>query len=197
MESEKASIRIQKLDESIYPKFRGKLLHLYLHAFTTGAFAQYIDPESAESTLDELVRRGFGRMAFMDDRLVGLLLCHPLTYDSDFPAGDFPHIPVAKSIYISEVMVHADDRGKGIASKMIHDLLISLPETFTDVVIRVWEKNEPALSLYRKLGFEPFYSLTQLKHHTPEETFEMRKIYLHKVLPHVGGSLTRKDNSIE
>jgi ribosomal protein S18 acetylase RimI-like enzyme len=197
MESEQASIRIQKLDESIYPKFRGKVLHLYLHAFTTGAYAQYINPERAESTLDELVRRGFGRMAFMDDRLVGLLLCHPLTYDRDFPAGDFPHIPVAKSIYISEVMVHADDRGKGIASMMIGDLLISLPETFTDAVIRVWEKNEPALSLYRKLGFVPFYFLTQLKHHTPEETFEMKKIYLHKILLHGEDSLLRKNNSIE
>ncbi|NLY24766.1 MAG: GNAT family N-acetyltransferase [Bacteroidales bacterium] len=182
MESNKGSIRIFKLDEYIYPKFRGKIINLYLHAFTTGEYAQYIAPERAESTLDELVRSGFGKMAFIDDRLVGVLLCHLLSYDKEFPADDFPHIPVAKSIYISEVMVHTDDRGKGIALKMISDLLMSLPETFRDVVIRVWEKNEPALSLYRKLGFEPFYSITQTKLRSPEETFVMKKIYLHKAL---------------
>lgn len=182
MESNLAAIRIFKLDEYIYPKFRGKIIDLYLHAFTTGAYAQYISPESAESSFDELMRKSFGRMAFMDDRLVGVLLCHPLLYDKDFPAGDFPHIQVMNSIYIAEVMVHSDVRGKGIASEMINKLRLSLPKTFTDLVIRVWDKNEPALSLYRKLGFEPFYSITQKKQRSPEETFEMRKIYLHKTL---------------
>ncbi|MBF6629358.1 MAG: GNAT family N-acetyltransferase [Proteiniphilum sp.] len=182
MESNMGSIRIYTLDEYIYPKFRAKIVSLYLHAFTTGEYAQYIAPESAESTLDALVRRGFGKMAFIDERLVGLLLCHPLSYDKDFPAADHPRIPVANSIYISEVMVHTHERGKGIALKMISDLLMSLPDTFTDIVIRVWEKNEPALSLYRKLGFEPFYSIIQTKHRSPEETFEMKKIYLHKAL---------------
>ncbi|MBK5196285.1 MAG: GNAT family N-acetyltransferase [Proteiniphilum sp.] len=182
MESNKGSIRIFKLDEYIYPKFRGKIIDLYLHAFTTGGYAQFIATERAESTLDELVRRGFGKMAFIGDRLVGLLLCHPLSYDKDFPADDFPHIPVMNSLYISEVMVHTHERGKGIASKMINDLLISLPKTFTDVVIRVWDMNEPALSLYRKLGFEPFYSITQTKHRSRDEKFEMKKIYLHKAL---------------
>ena len=182
MESNMGSIRIYTLDEYIYPKFRAKIVSLYLHAFTTGEYAQYIAPESAESTLDALVRRGFGKMAFIDERLVGLLLCHPLSYDKDFPAADFPHIQVVNSLYISEVMVHTHERGKGIALKMISELLMTLPETFTDIVIRVWDKNEPALSLYRKLGFVPFYSITQTKHRSPEETFEMKKIYLYKAL---------------
>jgi len=65
MESNQESIRIFGLDEYNYPKFRGKIIDLYLHAFTTGEYAQYIEPEVAESTIDELVRRGFGKMAFM------------------------------------------------------------------------------------------------------------------------------------
>jgi len=182
MESNRGSIRIFKLDEYIYPQFRGEIIDLYLHAFTTGEYAQFIAPESATSMLDELVRSGFGKMAFIGDRLVGLLLFHPLSYDKDFPAGDFPHIQVMNSIYISEVMVHTHERGKGIASRMISDMLITLPLNITDVIIRVWDKNEPALSLYRKLGFEPFYSITQTKQRSPEETFEMKKIYLYKTL---------------
>ena len=182
MESNQERVRIFKLDEYIYPKFRGRIIDLYLHAFTTGEYAQYIAPERAESRLDELVRRGFGVMAFIGDRLVGLLLCHPLSYDKDFPADDFPHIPVMSSLYIAEVMVQTDDRGKGIASKMISHLVVTLPTTITDLIIRVWDKNEPALSLYRKLGFEQFYSITQTKLRSPEETYVMKKIYLHKAL---------------
>lgn len=36
-------IRLFQLNEFNYPKFRFKILDLYLHAFTTGDYAQYID----------------------------------------------------------------------------------------------------------------------------------------------------------
>ncbi len=51
------STRLYALNEFNYPKFRSQILHLYLHAFTTGEQAQYIDPQEAESTLDEMMRR--------------------------------------------------------------------------------------------------------------------------------------------
>lgn len=185
MESYHNTVHIFRLDEYIYPKFRRKIIDLYLHAFTTGEYAQYIEPEAAESTIDAHVRRGFGMMAFIEERLVGVLLCQPLSYDKEFPAVAFPSIPVKNCVYFAEVMVHANVRGKGVASQMINSQLISLPETYTDGVIRVWEKNEAALRLYRKLGFAPFHTITQRKRRTPEEEFEMKKIYLHKVLkPH-------------
>jgi len=180
MESNQESIRIFGLDEYNYPKFRDKIIDLYLHAFTTGEYAQYIEPEVAESSIDELVRRGFGKMAFIGDRLAGVLLCQPLSYDSEFPADEFPDIPVKNCVYLAEVMVHTDEREKGIASMMITHQMETMPKIYAHAVIRAWEKNEPAMMLYRKLGFVPFYDISQTKLRSPDETFEMKKIYLHK-----------------
>jgi len=175
-------IHLFVLNEFNYPKFRSKILDLYLHAFTTGDYAQYIDPQKAESILDEMVRRGTGIMAFVVDRLAGVALALPLQHDKEFPAGEVPVIPVDTSLYIAEVMVHADLRGRGIASMLINDLLTRAEGSYTDAVIRVWEKNAPALSLYGKLGFHPVATISQTKLNVSGETFDMQKIYLHKTI---------------
>lgn len=175
------SVRIFALDQFNYPKFRSKILRLYLIAFTTGEYAQYIPRESAESTLDEMLRNGWGNMAFVEDKLAGVLIALPLSHDKDFPRNNCPQIPVGSSVYIAEVMTHSDFRGKGVASELIETFLQEAKEDYTDVVIRVWDKNEPGLSLYEKMGFEKLgVELVQTKFRSPEEAFEMKKIYLFK-----------------
>lgn len=170
------------LGEHNYPKYRGQIIELYLHAFTGGEYAQYIDPPVAGSTLDGLIRNGWGNMLFVGDRLAGVALAMPLLQDSGFPAADLPSIPVERSLYISEVMVHAAFRGRGIAAQLVNDLLVRAESDYTDAVIRVWDRNKPALSLYRKLGFYPVGSIWQTKLKSPGETFEMKKIYLHRYI---------------
>ncbi|MDD2313501.1 MAG: N-acetyltransferase [Proteiniphilum sp.] len=175
-------MRLYSLNEINYPKFRSQIIHLYLHAFATGEQAQYIDPQQAESRLDELVKRGMGLMAFVGDRLAGVVLGMPLQQDREFPVYEVPGTAVDTSLYIAELMVHADLRGQGIATALITEMLSRAAETHTDVVIRVWDENKPALSLYHKLGFHPVATITQTKKHVSGESFEMRKIYLHKHL---------------
>lgn len=172
--------RLFPLDQFNYPKFRGKIIDLYLHAFTTGEFAQYIDPHMAGSILDNLIRKGWGKMMFVGDRLAGVAMAMSLLCDTEFPAAELPSIPLNRSLYISELMVHADFRGRGIAHLMVSDLLADAREAYSNVVIRVWEQNEPALSLYRKMGFLPVASIRQTKLMAPDDPFEMKKIYLHR-----------------
>lgn len=174
--------RLYALNEFNYPKFRSRIFHLYLHAFTTGEQAQYIDPQQAESRLNELVQRGMGIMAFTGDRLAGVVLGLPLRHDGDLPAGSVPEIAVDTTLYIAELMVYADLRGQGVGTALISELLSRAAETHTDAVIRVWEENKPALLLYNKLGFRPVATITQTKKHVSGESFEMKKIYLHKHL---------------
>ncbi|MBR5521288.1 MAG: ribosomal protein S18-alanine N-acetyltransferase [Oscillospiraceae bacterium] len=52
------------------------------------------------------------------------------------------------------VCTHPDMRGHGIAAKLLTETMNSLPEGITTVVLEVRSKNEPALALYNKLGFE-------------------------------------------
>lgn len=174
--------RLYTLDQFNYLKFRGKIIDLYLHAFTSGEYVQYIDPRTAGSTLDALVRKGWGIMVFLGDRLAGVAMAMSLLHDVDFPAAELPAIPPERTLYISEVMVHADFRGRGVARQMVNDLLEGSADSFTDVVIRVWDRNEPALALYSKLGFQPVASIRQTKLKAPGRPFEMRKIYLHRCL---------------
>ena len=80
-------------------------------------------------------------------------------------------------------MVHEDVRGQGIASALIHEFLENEKEKgITDAVIRVWIENIPAVKLYEKLGFRRIEKITQTKFKSETETFEMKKIYLHKKL---------------
>ncbi len=179
----KENVRLFNLNEFNYPKFRAKLVDLYLHSFTTGEYAQYIDFESIESTLDDmLLHKGDGVMAFIYDRLVGLLIATPLKNDNEFPQNKYPALKIDHTIYIAEVMVHIDTRERGIASKMILERLSKASSQYTDVVIRVWDKNLPALHLYEKLGFKPIATILQRKLTPSHEMFEMNKIYLHRKL---------------
>lgn len=63
------------------------------------------------------------------------------------------------------VCTHPDMRGRGIAQKLLTETINLLPDAIANVVLEVRSKNEPALALYKKLGFEKlglrknFYSL--------------------------------------
>lgn len=180
MKEEALQIRVFGLDLFNYPKFREKILGLYLNAFTTGEHAQYIPHESAESTLDEMLRNGWGNMAFAEGKLAGVLIAFPLSFDREFPRDRCPQVPVETSVYIAEVMTHSDFRGKGVASELFESFLQRVKDNYSDVVIRVWKENKPALSLYEKLGFQPVVDIIQTKYRSQNEKFEMRKIYMTK-----------------
>lgn len=173
-------MRIFPLNQFNYPKFRGKIVGLYLSAFTTGEYAQHIPRESAERTLDETLREGWGQMAFADDKLAGVLIALPLLRDEEFPRDVCPQIPVITSVYISEVMTKPDFRGKGVATQLINGFLQEAKGSYTNAVIRVWDENKLALSLYKKLGFSEIAIITQTKFRSESEVFEMNKIYLYK-----------------
>lgn len=174
------SVRVFPLNQFNYPKFRGEIIELYLNAFTKGEYAQHIPRESAERTLDEMLRDGSGQMAFANDKLAGVLIALPLSRDKEFPRDVCPQIPVATSVYISEVMTNPDFRGKGVATQLINVFLQEAKEVYTHAVIRVWDENKPALSLYQKMGFTKIGTITQTKFRTENQPFEMNKIYLYK-----------------
>lgn len=175
-------INIFGLDKVNYPKHRGKLIHLYALSFTEGEYAQYIDPATIESSLDNIMRIGFGFMAFMKGELVGAVLCLSLKNDPDFPYESHPDIDLEKTLYIADVMVDEHYRGQGVAQSLLKHLFeLSQTKPYEEAVLRVWNKNIPALSLYKKLGFEEIATIFQTKlSKETKEPFEMRKIYFHK-----------------
>lgn len=177
-------ITIFGLDSVNYPKYRGKLIHLYKLSFTEGQHAQYIPPEAIETSLDDIMRVGFGFMAFQKDQMVGAVLCLLLKNDPDFPFDKHKDIDPAKTIYIADLMVDEHFRGEGVAQGLLDHLFeMSQSKPYGNAIIRVWDENIPAVSLYKKLGFHEITTILQTKlNKETKEPFEMKKIYMTKKL---------------
>ncbi|NLA62226.1 MAG: GNAT family N-acetyltransferase [Bacteroidales bacterium] len=173
-------ITIVNLDSTNYLKHRSKLIELYTLSFTEGEHAQHIPIEEIEKSLDDRLRIGFGLMAIQRSNIVGVVLCLSLENDPEFPFDKHKDINPAKTIYITDLMVNAHYRGQGVAQKMLEYLFqSSKAKHYDDAVIRVWDKNIPAVSLYKKLGFKEIDTIFQTKlMKETKEPFEMRKIYM-------------------
>ncbi len=177
-------ITIVSLDSANYPKYRSKLIELYTLSFTEGEHAQHIPIEEIEKSLDDRMKIGLGLMAIQKSNVVGVVLWFSLENDSDFPFDKHKDINPAKTIYITDLMIDAQYRGQGVAQELLQHLLkTSQVKHYDDAVIRVWDKNIPAVSLYKKLGFKEIDIIFQTKlMKDTKEPFEMRKMYMHKKL---------------
>lgn len=175
-------ITIFGLDSVNYPKHRGKLIDLYKLSFTDGQYAQYIPQEAIEMSLDDIMRVGFGFMSFQKDKLVGAVLCLSLKNDPDFPFDEHKDIDPARTIYIADLMVDEHFRGQGVAKGLLEYLFrLSQTKPYNAAVIRVWDENIPAVSLYKKLGFKEIATILQTKlSKETKKPFEMKKVYMHR-----------------
>jgi ribosomal protein S18 acetylase RimI-like enzyme len=182
-------INFNELNKISYLIYREQIIDLYFQAFTTGEYAQFLERSSVVNTIDELINIGGGILALFGERPVGILVASPLFAHFEFPITDSKDFFVDNTIYINEVVVDIDFRGRGIAEKMINVFLKNIPDKYYNAVIRVWDKNTPALSLYNKLNFEPIASIIQQKLKASGEKFEMEKIYLYKKLKTKNDSL--------
>lgn len=59
--------------------------------------------------------------------------------------------------HIGEMFVDESKRGRGIGRKLLEELItVAKDEGLTQLYLAVWDKNEPAIKLYKSLGFEIF-----------------------------------------
>lgn len=174
------NITIKALAPSDYAMFRDSMIEMYLESFTTGEYAQHIEPSDASSQVDSLVDGGYAMVALEGDKLIGFSIFTPLQYDKEFPKDSCNDIDYETSLYIAEVVVDINYRGRGVATMMINKILESGAQSYSGAVIRVWQNNKPALLLYQKLGFKSIASITQTKFASKNEAFEMHKVYLAK-----------------
>ena len=79
-------------------------------------------------------------------------------------------------------MVDQQFRGRGIAQSLIKHLVEkSQSKPYDSAVIRVWVENIPAVSLYKKMGFQEINSILQTKlNKETKEPFEMKKVYMYR-----------------
>jgi len=153
-----------------------------MDAFAKGASEQYIDELALESYIEKLLKEGVALVAIENNEVLGALLSCPLAFDEYVTSEITENFAVEKCVYIAEMMVTEQARGKGIGRQLL-TTFFEMPDVkqYSDAFIRVWDKNVGAIALYEKMGFVPYTTIEQTKQKANgSETFVMQKIYLHK-----------------
>ena len=176
----KMNVEFRILKDEDFSIYKNRLLKLYLQAFSEGEFSQFILDDAAEKDWEKYRRIGKIYVALQSDKLLGALVAYPLRFDEHLPEQNV--FDVRNAVYIAELMTDIQMQGKGIGKRLMNFFDENTDKNqYTETVIRVWEKNVPALSLYRKLGFiDSGISILQNKYDTKKNGFVMKKIYLSK-----------------
>jgi GNAT superfamily N-acetyltransferase len=173
-----------KIFQDTHSRFREEIRKLYLDTFSKGDGAQHIDTEELDSEIRLTYQEGMMMVAVDETILKGALFVYPLQYDtysSPVLHGDANRI---NAPYIAELMVHENFRGVGTGRQLLMKTLTKLQQSrFSEVFIRVWNRNLNALHLYQKMGFEEIGKIFQTKYLTDRKTkIVMEKVYLRKIL---------------
>jgi len=165
-------------------EYRDEIISLYTETFSTGLSKQYINKSKLNKYIDIIFEKGNVLLALENSQVTGALLTCPLKYDKSLPKEISGNFPVEKCVYVAEIIVAELSRGKGIGKQLMSNFLVTVDKLqYTDAFIRVWKENVAALGLYRKIGFESYTSIQQIKTNADGNgTFVMDKIYLHKKL---------------
>ncbi|MBZ9652824.1 GNAT family N-acetyltransferase [Psychroflexus montanilacus] len=170
-----------KVTKTNYQDQSLKLRDLYLDTFTKGLSAQHIESEDAEVYLQQLFERGYAILGFSEKQLVAALIATPPSFDQERPDHLKDNYSDAETLYIAEVLVDKEFRGRGLGKGLFEEFEATLNPDITHVLLRVWSKNEIAVQLYKNSGFNECGSIFQEKlKPISKEPFEMEKIYMLK-----------------
>jgi ribosomal protein S18 acetylase RimI-like enzyme len=82
--------------------------------------------------------RGSIRLVFEDDAFVGMLQV----------------VATDTEVEVAEVQVHPDHQGRGLGTRLLREVLDDARRTGRDVVLSTGLRNDGALRLYARLGFD-------------------------------------------
>lgn len=165
-------------------KYKQAIIEQYNRVFSTGFSAQLINQKELDIYIHTILTHGYAVLALENNVLAGSLLSIPLVLDNDLPIEIKNQFKIENCIYIAELMVEEEKRGKGIGRKLMDVFQHQLDtKIYSDIFIRVWEENTGALRLYEQSDFKAIGSIIQTKTAVDGFTnYNMKKIYLQKKL---------------
>jgi diamine N-acetyltransferase len=173
-----------KINKKEYNNYKERLLQLYLDSFSTGFSAQAVDPITTGQYLDDLFEEGYGIIVIEEQELLGALITTPLHFDQLIPEKIKQNILIDDCVYIAEMMVTEKFRGKGLGKQLLEEFIQTVDKNrFKNAFIRVWVENISAISLYRKMGYQDYAYIDQMKTNpVTNDSFVMHKVYLYRKL---------------
>ena len=147
---------IEEIDLEKFKQYQTEIMEIYMEAGTNGVHEQWLDKAKEEEYMVDIFRSGgYGYVALKDGKVIGFTLISPLSHDSLLPDSIKQKFPIDKCLYIAEMHIHKDYRGKGIGSGMIRKLLGEVDkEKWSYIFVRAWKRNEGAIRLYQRFGFQ-------------------------------------------
>jgi len=176
-------IKFKQIDKTTYKDYKKELTVLYQKTFSQGISAQYINKNETEYFFDTVFEVGFGIYGCENEQIVGFSLFTPLSFDNLMPKEINEKYSDKNSLYIAEVLVDEEFRGQKIAQNLLKEFENSLNKDIKNLILRVFEENLPAISMYEKIGFRKISEIFQTKLKPDGKTeFLMKKIYMIKNL---------------
>lgn len=171
---------IMKIIHHATSAYKPNLIDLYKATFPSSI----TDTLELNNYIDSFLNDENAYLAIDNEVLTGALLYSPLSHDKDLPTLIVENFKSEDCVYVAEMMVNENSRGKGIGTYLLTSFLKTIDKkTYTDAFIRVWDQNQVAIGLYKKLGFRPYTQIDQVKKRVDGTgTYLMKKIYLHKKL---------------
>ena len=172
------------VDELKFNAYKNDLVNLYINTFSAGKSFQYHSEEGTAAYLQAIFDVGYGIFAMEENELIGAILLTPLSFDKLLPEEIAKNFDAERSVYVAEMMVEKSKQGQGIGKKLL-TLFLEEADTkrFDHAFIRVWEENEAAVDLYKKMGFEVCATMVQSKLLADKSrTVNFEKIYLQQNL---------------
>ena len=183
-ENKLTEMELITIDKKDYKNYKKQLLQLYLDSFSIGISAQAVDPIITAQYLESLFEEGYGIFVVEEQELIGALITTPLHFDHSIPDKIRQNILIEECVYIAEMMVTENARGKGLGKQLLEEFIQSADKNrFKHAFIRVWVENIPAISLYRKMGYQDYAYIDQMKTNPATNvSFVMHKVYLYRKL---------------
>src|SRR5664279_1285111 len=109
-----------------YSSYKAQLLQLYLDSFSTGFSAQAVDPIITGQYLDALFEEGYGILFIEEQELIGAIIATPLHFDHLIPDKIRQNILIEDCVYIAEMMVTENARGKELGKQLLEEFIQSV-----------------------------------------------------------------------
>ena len=133
---------IMKIIHHAISAYKPDLIDLYKTSFPSSI----TDTLELNNYIDSFLNDENAYLAIDNEVLTGALLYSPLSHDKDLPTLIVENFKSEDCVYVAEMMVNENSRGKGIGTYLLTSFLKTIDKkTYTDAFIRVWDQNQVAI----------------------------------------------------
>ena len=149
-------IKEQNIEDEKYIDFTHQAINLYLEIFSDPPYYEHFEFADIKKEFYQYINDGCFILAVINNKTVGFI-CSSMGLDHiDYEIEEkmrLNGINYEKDIYISELGVSAEHRGKGIAKKLI-DHFMSINQAKNMFLRTGLHNNDQVIRLYEKYGFQ-------------------------------------------